>query len=240
MGVIDGARIEGGRHQRVVVVLGCVFGLLAVLPGAPDGAHHADVALDALGRRGPGAAEAAQVVALHLGAEADVDAAFAELLQVPGGLRHDEGGTRKGDGDAGRQLQALRVLSGKRQREHGVVLQLASGDAVEAVGFGALYLVLDVAQPCLAVARGHLHQLSPSLGRRRYRSGPREMMANQTLFDQRYQSFQVEVQITVPVEFRITVRVGAPRGTRPRAEPRRQAARRRRHHAGGAGSRGCR
>ena len=163
-GVVDWAGIEGRSRKGEAIVVRDVVRFLAFLPSRPNGTHHADVVLHPPSGRGPGTAEALDVVAADLAPEADVDSALAQLLEVPGGLGHNKRGAGERDGDGRGDLQLLAVLGGEGHRQDGVVLQLAGGDPVEASGLGALHLLLDVPQPGFAEAGGDLHYVLLGLG----------------------------------------------------------------------------
>ena len=104
------------------------------------------------GARRPRRRVAELVVALHLRAEAEVEAAARELLQVPGELRGHHRAPRKRDRDVGAELDRLRVLGGDRQRQEGIVAGLRRADAVEAERLGGARGGGDVGERRLRLA----------------------------------------------------------------------------------------
>ena len=69
---------------------------------------------------------------LHLGAEAEGEAAARQLLDRPGAERGDGRTAGKGDGDGGADLQLLRRLCGKRHDDERIVLGFLDNQAVVA------------------------------------------------------------------------------------------------------------
>ena len=102
--VIYWARVEERRHQGVPVELALELEGTLVLERIPDRTQGQDVL--AQPRRGlvPGHREAAGYVGLDLRAEAEHEAAFGEVLEIPGGLRRLHGRAREGDGYGGAEL----------------------------------------------------------------------------------------------------------------------------------------
>ena len=170
-GILDGAGVEVGVDEGELVVLGDVVGLLAGLEGVPDGLERADVVLHARGGGHPGDAEAALVVALHLAAEAEGEAALAQLLDVPRLHGEHHGHAGEGDGDGGGDLQPLRGVRRERGGEHRVVRRLRHVGEVKTEFLGAPRAVLDVREPAAAESAANLHRSvsfrGPVAGRQR-------------------------------------------------------------------------
>ena len=96
-GAVDRRRREVRRHQGEAVMLALVGGLLAGLPAAPDRAQHLDVFAHARRRRRPRHREAPLVVAAHLRAQPDHEAAAGRAGEIPAdfGHRHRGAGERR-------------------------------------------------------------------------------------------------------------------------------------------------
>ena len=106
---------EERRHQAELVVLALEPGPRAVLPHVPDVADQEDHLAEPRARRQPRRRVAALVVALHLRAEPEDEAAARGGLEVPGDLGVDERAAREGHGDVGADRDAL----GRGRRERG-------------------------------------------------------------------------------------------------------------------------
>ncbi len=135
-GIVDGAGVEEGGHQHQLEELPGVVERRARLPGVPEGADGFN-RLAHLGHRLlPLDAEAQHVVGLHLGAEAEDEAAARIALQVPGGVGQDGRAAREGNGDGRAQRHLPAVLGGQGQVEEGVAVGLGHPEAVEAQRLG--------------------------------------------------------------------------------------------------------
>ncbi len=154
---------EVRRHQGEGIVLADEGQILAALrPALPDGVQGLDIFLQARRRRAPRHGEAAFVVALHLAAEAEHESPARCGLQIPRRLRHHHRAARKGNGDAGRQLDALCRGGCNGQRQERLVRIFLRDDAVIAC-------ILDLPGKRTGILQGHplhreldFHSLSPS------------------------------------------------------------------------------
>src|SRR3970282_1491011 len=104
--VLDGPRVEEGRHEVEAVGLPAKIEPRARLPALPDRAERQHHFAQAWARRLPRDREAPQVVRLDLGAQAEDEAAARDLLEIPGRVGEDHRATGKGDGDGRAQLDA--------------------------------------------------------------------------------------------------------------------------------------
>src|SRR5262249_37865725 len=95
--MFDRARAEEGRHQRVLVEFALEIELRAVLPAIPDRPQREDDLAEPLPRGFPFYAEAPLVVAFHLRAEAEDEAAARICLEVPSGVGEHHGAPREGE-----------------------------------------------------------------------------------------------------------------------------------------------
>ncbi len=151
--VLDGARVEERRHQAELVVLALELWSPSVLEAVEHRLHAQDVlAQPRPGRRGPRRRVTPLDVGLHLGTEADREAALRKVLEVPRHLGGRHGAARKGDGDVGGQPHALGVLGRDRQRKERVVARFGRGHTVEAQRFHALRSGGDVGEARLVAA----------------------------------------------------------------------------------------
>jgi len=130
--MLDGARVEERIHQAEAVVLAFECGLRAGLEGFEHRLEAQHVLAQArAGGAGPLGGVAALHVALHLGAQAQLEAAPGELLEIPRQLRGDQWAAREGDGHVGAQHDVPGVLGRHDQRQVGVVAGLRRRYAVE-------------------------------------------------------------------------------------------------------------
>jgi len=136
--LVDGAGVEEGAHQPVLVELAPKVQSGAVLPGVPDGSQGQDELAQSRGRRVPSHAEAALDVGFHLGAQAQDEPALGHLGQVPGDVGGAHRVAGKGHGDGRAQLDPLGVLGRQGQGQKRIVLRLAGPQTVKTDFLGHL------------------------------------------------------------------------------------------------------
>ena len=92
---------------------------------------------------------------LDLSAEAQLESAAGEMLQVPGELRCHHRAARKGDRHVGREFDSLGVFGRDDQRQEGVVTRFRCGQTVEAQLLTSASCVGDAADVgrCLPISR---------------------------------------------------------------------------------------
>ncbi len=144
--VLDGARVEEGRHEVEAVGLASEVERRAVLPACPDRAERQHHLAQPRPRRLPLEREAPLVVRLDLGAEAEHESAARGLLEVPGRVGEDHRASREGDGDGRAQLHAGGIGARDRQRQEGIVLGLGRPERAHAQRLGAPRIGGDVAE----------------------------------------------------------------------------------------------
>ena len=136
------AAAEHRVHEREAVeapLVGRLGAGLEVLPNRLEAAHVVDEPRD---RRVVGHGIAALHVGAYLRAEPEMETSSAQLLQIPGGLRHRHRAARERDRDVRAERQPFGRLRGESDRQEGIVSRLEGPGAVEPHSFVAPRLVV--------------------------------------------------------------------------------------------------
>ncbi len=121
VGMLDGARIEERLQPSEAVVLSLEAQRAPALEAREDRPQRLDVLAHARRRRGPRRAVAADDVAAHLGAEAQLEAPCRRGLEVPGRMGHRHRAAREGDQHAEQDLEPGRGVQRHRRDQHAIV-----------------------------------------------------------------------------------------------------------------------